>query len=436
MNSRKDEQGAIAILVALFAVAMFIVAALVVDLGMARDTRQSSQNAADASALAAANLLYPDGSKCSDGSATPCIADAVAAAKSYAAVNFGVTAAEWGSCPSAPAGYTVPTGAPSCIAFDSLTKPTKVWAVMPTRDVKTGLGALAGVNQIPVGSRAQARVASGLSVKCSLCFLGDLDSGNADYTVSGGSIAVAGDVSLGPNGNVTATGGGAVAVGGTYNPNESFSPKPVIDIDAFPDPLASMSLPVGKAGLTAKSQPCKKNSTTPGDGPGIYGDVAISGDCQMEPGLYIIVGQWSLKNNDVLSNKPGGVTLYFTCGTTSAPTACASTGQAGGQLFGKNGSIDVSARSVDPINGFAIVYDRHNTSSLQLQGNGRGSIVGGVYAASSALEYNGNSCFTISGGPVVVDSVVKANGNKACVSITNAKQLGVAELPGDIGLEQ
>ena len=62
MRSRlaaRDEQGAIAILVAMTSVVLFIIAAMVVDLGLARDTRRQSQNAADASALAAANALYP-----------------------------------------------------------------------------------------------------------------------------------------------------------------------------------------------------------------------------------------------------------------------------------------------------------------------------------------------------------------------------------------
>ena len=61
---------------------LFGIAALVVDLGLARDTRQASQIASDASALAAANVLYPVGACASAlDTARPCMNSAVAAAK-------------------------------------------------------------------------------------------------------------------------------------------------------------------------------------------------------------------------------------------------------------------------------------------------------------------------------------------------------------------
>src|SRR5205085_7867274 len=58
MRRRADgpgDRGAVAILVAVFAIVMFAVGALVVDLGVARVTRRDAQNAADSAALAAAN---------------------------------------------------------------------------------------------------------------------------------------------------------------------------------------------------------------------------------------------------------------------------------------------------------------------------------------------------------------------------------------------
>ncbi len=63
-------------------------AALVVDQGMAADTQRQAQNAADASALGAAMVLYKGG--------TP--ADADAAARAYAKADFGTTPAEWSTC--------------------------------------------------------------------------------------------------------------------------------------------------------------------------------------------------------------------------------------------------------------------------------------------------------------------------------------------------
>ena len=436
----REENGAVAIIVALCAVALFIVAALVVDLGLARDVRRQSQNAADASALAAANVLYPASGACMNGSATPCYEDAVSAAMTYAEQNFAVSAAEWGGCTDTSHFYVVP-GKTSCISFtdDASTKaepsrPTKVRVVVPTRTVPTGLGALAGVEEVPVGSRAEAGVSDGVDLTCALCFLGDVDSGNADYTVNGGSIAVNGNVSLGANGNMIATGGGSVGVAGSYSSGEGFSPQPVVEIPNFTDPLADLSLPAGKSGLSTKSgSPCD-------NGPGVYGDFAVPNrkkkPCVLPTGLYIITGTWSLKNNSTLTNASGGVTLYFTCGSTSSPAACSSTGSAGGQLYGKNGTVQLTARTSGSVADYAVIYDRTNTQSVQLQGNGDSFIDGGVYAKSAALEFNGNSFFTITAGPVVADSVIKANGNKSGVNVNQATGANYATRPGSIGLTQ
>ena len=78
----RDEEGLVAVLFALTAVILLVLAAMVVDLGLARDTRRQSQNAADASSLAAANVLYPTSGQCVDVTAQtvpPCFKDAVKA---------------------------------------------------------------------------------------------------------------------------------------------------------------------------------------------------------------------------------------------------------------------------------------------------------------------------------------------------------------------
>ena len=54
----RNDKGAVAVMTAVLAVLLFGMAALVVDLGIARDNRRQAQNTADAAALAAANALY------------------------------------------------------------------------------------------------------------------------------------------------------------------------------------------------------------------------------------------------------------------------------------------------------------------------------------------------------------------------------------------
>ena len=110
---QRSDHGAVAVVTAIMAVMLFVIAALVVDLGIARDSRRQAQNTADAAALAAANALY--------GTTAPRLnqpgdfAAAIDAAKAYAAENYGTTDAEWSSCVAAdPLGYVAPGTGTNC----------------------------------------------------------------------------------------------------------------------------------------------------------------------------------------------------------------------------------------------------------------------------------------------------------------------------------
>ena len=138
---RKDEQGAVAVMVAIVAVVLFVIAALVVDLGLARDTKRQSQNAADAAALAAGNKLY-------DTNGNVQFATAISEAKSYSLTNFGVALTEWGSCTDTGALAYVPATSTPCISFDSATAPTLVRVKVPLKSLKPGLGTLSGIRTI------------------------------------------------------------------------------------------------------------------------------------------------------------------------------------------------------------------------------------------------------------------------------------------------
>ncbi len=176
----RTEGGAVAILVAVLSTALFAVAALVVDLGFARDTRRQAQVAADAASLAAGNVLYGNGN-------LPKFAEAVAAAKRFAADNFDVTEADWTSCTDGAALRHQPSTTP-CISFQSsvsasrdATKPDTVRVRIPVREVRTSFGAVAGVSSIPVASDAEAALELDVRPSCALCVLGagphDLQNG-------------------------------------------------------------------------------------------------------------------------------------------------------------------------------------------------------------------------------------------------------------------
>lgn len=402
---QRREGGAVTIIVALLMTVLLVMAALVVDLGMARDLRRVSQNASDASALAGANTLYPKSGACQVG-LQPCITDAVAAVKKYATLNLNIAAGDWATCANADKLAYVPPGESSCISFDSPSAPTRIAVQMPTRTVVSLFGRAAGRSSIPVSSVAQAIV--GKDFACGLCFMGDVDGENSDYTVVGGSIAVNGSVKVGPNSVWTATSNYVVdgVSGGKFFPAAA-------DIPSFPDPLASLALPLGTTGLTAKTNPCSS-------GPGIYSaafEFPNNSSCTLLPGLYVVKNTWSMKHNTVVTAP--GVTLYV-------PNP--------GALDFKNGLIVLSAPLSGPTKGLAIVYDRDNTNDIGLQGNGVTSITGKVYALSGRLAFNGTSDFVFTGGPVVVNGVVKANGNQGNVKVVSTGDVPFAK--ANPGLDQ
>lgn len=436
----RDESGIVTILFALTAVVLLLTAAMIVDLGLARDTRRQSQNAADASSLAGANVIYPTGGTCTldtSPATPPCFRDAIKAAKTYAQVNFGVTDAAWAACTDAGHYYFVPGDSP-CISFSSdalgttrPATPTKLRVVMPTRNVPTTLGNLAGVSNISISSSARAALLPGSARSCGLCLLGSgvSDLGNGDVTVNGGSVHSNGTIDSGPNGRMSATPSpNTISTAGSCPGN--CSPVAQTGVAPIADPYATvLTLPPNLAGLTPKTNPCF-------DGPGIYAAVGLpNSTCTLLPGLYVLTGTWSMGNNTLL-NGTAGVTLYGTCGTTATPTICTA-GQSGGSLDTKNGDTQLVAPSAatDPLKGYAIIYDRENTSGLNIQGNGNSYVTGAIYAPKALLEFPGNSCVTVTNGPIIVGSLY-GNGNTGCVDLQSVIGASIPAPPSGASLDE
>lgn len=431
----RSEQGAVAILVAISALALFAVAALVVDLGLARDTRRQSQNAADAAALAAVNVLYPTTGKCSSGITTPstgCKADAAAAAKSYAEANFDLTAGDWAKCSTTPpAGFaTVPTY-PSCISIDSSGQ--HVWVVMPTRHVKTGLGNVAGVSDVPVGSAARATVTVGARSNCGLCMLGSNMTHtiqNGDITVDGTSVQTNGNLATQQNnGHVTVTNGG-VQVEGTATGN--ISPVAQTGSGVLIDPLAAIELPSSSNSYFSIPTGLKTDICT--QGPGFYRSPNVTNNCVLQPGLYVITGTLGLSGQKSI-DATGGVTLYFACGSSPAPTPCAAGGETGGSMtYTGQATLSIHPPASGKTKGFSIISDRNNTSDIELKGNGAGSVSGTIYAASAVLGFRGNGNGTMDSLVVVKD--VDFRGNPSTMSLVYGATNNAELPPSDPALDR
>ena len=267
------------LLVAAMTVVIFGVAALVADLGQARVVRGEAQAASDSSALAAANALYLAGVP------TPDFAGAVKAAKSYAADNYGVTEADWAGCTDP---HTLPYNEPAgttCISFDKAVEPSTVRVVAPIREVNLVFGSVFGASDVDISAQAEASLKVDSYADCALCIVGfgPHDLQNGDAKVSGGSVAINGDVSLKANGEVTVEGqtnddgtveSATISISGTAT-GSTFTPAPLQHQQPISDPLASIPLPSGLTAISPKSNtnPCGTGST---HGPGVYGDITLS----------------------------------------------------------------------------------------------------------------------------------------------------------------
>lgn len=407
----RDERGAVAILVAVSSLVLFGMAALVVDLGSARDMRRASQNASDASALAAANVLYLDPTT-KAATSTPQFAAAVAAAKSYAKLNYGVT--DWSTCTDAGSLAYVYPGSPSCISFDSATQPQTVRVRAPLRRVATPFASVfkLGTTGVAVGSFAEASLKVSATAACGFCVLGsgvhDLGTGHTTVT---GDVGMNGDLSVKKTFAVT----GSFTLEG-YTGTEKFSgwnpdPTPGIHVD---DPMAGVTMP-DPTGMSNKSN---QNPCT--GGPGVYSSFNAASSCTLSPGLYVVLGNTKVTgNNTVLSGT--GVTLYFACGSFGAIVPCTAANSWNSFDFGSNKvHLNIAAPTANPVNhavvGLAIVADRGWTGTLSFQGGGAGTSSGAIYLKSGTLSYSGNSDGTALNASIVVDDYTM-NGNSASYNV-------------------
>ncbi|WP_224279549.1 pilus assembly protein TadG-related protein [Nocardioides lacusdianchii] len=401
----KNERGAVAIMVSVLTVVIMILAAFSVDLGLAYSTKRQLATAADAASLAAVSVYKKDfvGS---------CSAAALA---SQSTVR---TAAEAAADSVYVANYTSGTTASGDITAVQCKGVGVEVVYRATGSSGSPFGVLAGGTGA-IATKGSAAATYALVGKCSMCFLGPVDAGNADFSVFGGDIHVNGSITAGPNSEWDAD--NSISVVGTVNGGQ-FAP-PATQGVIIPDPFASMVLPLSEAGLTAKTNPCTQ-------GPGVYGgnfEVPNSGTCTLAPGAYVIKGTWSAKNNSLI--KGSGVTLYV---------------KKTGMIDFKNGATqDLSAPTTGPPAGspagwptnFVIIYDRDNTNDLSIQGNGNVTLGGIVYVPSSKIDFNGNSCLAINKGAIVATGVVKANGQKACIEVTDALLAGQG-VPGNLVLSK
>jgi len=416
---QRTERGAVALLVGLLSVVLLGISAFTVDFGMAYVTKRQLSSASDAASLAA-DLVYKSNYKglCTvpgNDPNNPSAANANVRASAEAAADDLFT-------------QNYPSGSS---ADGSITNVSCNGTGVQVTYTASGQSSspfgplLGGSGTITTAGTAAAAYSVGGGI-CALCVIGNVNTNNTDFTVTGGDIYVDGNVSTGPNSNWIATNSitisGAVSGLSQANASPDWTPGPHIT-----DPFADVTLPASPySGLATKSgSPCDQ-------GPGIYGSYDIKNEtCQLAPGAYVFTGTLSFHNtNSHLTSNGQPVTLFF-----AGPA---------GKLDIKNGDINnLAAPTTTPLpsgfpvgwpSGFAIIYSRDNTNTLDLQGNGDSfpDVTGNVYALKSPTSFNGNACFQVSGGAVVIGGVSSV-GNTSCLNVLDAKNAGNA-LPQNLRL--
>lgn len=419
----RNERGAVAVLVACLCVALFGLAALVVDLGHVRTVRMQMRSVADASALAGANRLYLDGP--ADTAA------AVQAVKDYALANYGVALDAWadGQCADSGALPVLASGT-ECISFDSALAPTEVRVTLPTDTVDTPLATVLGTSKVDVTASANAAVSPDGATDCGLCVLGDSahDVQNGNIVVSHGNVAMNGTVTAKQNGGVQVDDGTLSVEGGRTGSKGSF-PAEIITGRTVTDPLAALAMPAIPAGFEDKeaADPCSGQG-----GPGWYDTFDSLSSCSLEPGLYVIAGATKLAGQHEISGS--GVTLFFACGTYPTPEPCDAETSWDFDLNSQNTHLNITAPTEESadngaVPGLAILADRGWEGTMSFQGGGGGgTTTGTIYLAKGTLKYGGNTQGDALNSSIVVHDI-SMNGNPAAFVITYLAEQNVS-VPG------
>jgi hypothetical protein len=417
-RSDRDERGAVVILVSLSLVVLGMACAMAIDVGQLAQLHRHAQTTVDDAAISGADLLEEG---------TDSLNQIVTATETYIDENWGsVQVAAWGTCPSIPAGFSVPAGsAENCVTFNdaSTATATAINVLLPPQSIPFTLARLGGFTSGTVEASATAMVVPGTS-PCAICVLGSSgvtlnDTGSGKFTVTDGPESGNAGIIVNSPGTPAAeiTGGSgtitapAIDVVGTYSSGKGgFTPTPTTGVSPVQDPLGSIVAPT-PAPSTIPNRTYSSNSaggTLPantygsisigGNGsvtipPGNYSSISVTGSATLilESGSYFITGAFSVGGTGGANvTEAGGVLLYFTCSSGSVIAACTS-GQAGGSIsLTGTGQMDLAPQATGPYANLTVFYDRNNDAPMNLSGTPNLSLSGTVYAKSSALALNGD----------------------------------------------
>lgn len=392
---RRDDGGAVAVLVAVMLAAVLVpLAAIVVDLGFARDLRSQAQTAADAAALAVAVDMK-------DGSRDP--GKAATVAQAYIEQNF-------------PAVMPALAGCGDCVVVDP-----------GARTVTVSLPPVSSPGLFSAGSTgvsASAQASWAPLTGCGLCVSGDLTIGHPSPTghgvipglikVHGGNVAVAHRVNAGTLVGLAGairTPDGLTLYGDSPYPGDQITTEPDAvqqpSTVGHPKPVTGTLAALGDDPSIQRVTFDRDDHCTPPPGHlAAYFDPAPPSEsfpsgpqlCTggFAPGIYVLIGTPSASpttriNSSTDTAAPGpvsGALFYLTCGADGRPADCGGPGVTSrAALRGSEaGGVVVHGLSGDSghpeLDGYALVVDPALTDQQVIGGL---TIKGDVYVPSASV---------------------------------------------------
>jgi hypothetical protein len=411
-----DQEGQVAIVVALMLTVMLGFGALVVDVGLNWASRTQLQSAADAAALAGAAELpgRPDEAL---AKATeymldnvPSLADAGAGWESDGDESNGDITCY--SPPEAPP----PPGDPAhgCAVGD-----TAIQVLTPPLRPAYAFASILGRRSSEIKALAAAGAPPGPDAPCVLCVLSPdaspalAASGSVLLSMTGTAETVvnsdAGQAALATD-EAQVAGTVRVVGGAQSTPPAGFTPAAQTGELPVADPLSNLPLPHQlNPPYTSPDTPTRPDvNLTIGSQtllPGIYRSIRASGVgiLTFGPGLYVITGEMSVTQSAFVT--VGSATLYFACSSYPDPCGAGSTGA--GLTIANNARFVAQGMNnlASPYHNLVIFYDRNNGQDLVMGSNGPLSVVGTIYARSAKLDLHGAAGVASLNTMAVVDSV-------------------------------
>lgn len=368
----RDERGAMSVMIAIGLTVLLGFAALGVDVSLWLRAKNDAQAAADAAANSAAAAAFAGNPQ----ARIQTDVNAAAAANGFQNGVNGVTVIL--NNPPKSGAYAGNAGAYEVI----IAAPQKTYLA----------SAMPGAAAPTVRGRAVALLTFGAAPTFATCILGlSPQANNVDVTFNGSTNVTANNCDVDADSpsasSVNTNGGGTIhaqnvrTVGGVSGGNIFVTGQIYTQQASIPDPYAGLQMPTMPS--FSNQNNWSGNIANPNGVMALNGDVRVSGDTTLAPGIYMINnGSLSMAGQNSLTGN--GVTIILTSTNPSSDNGVFSITGGGG--------INITAPSSGPTAGIALWADKNLPNNEdKFAGGSTGNLTGAIYLPSHDVKYAGNS---------------------------------------------